>query len=161
MYGFLYGNITPVEVEMISEPQGHTKLGWIIEAGWKGLCPRCGKGHMFKAWLKISDRCEVCALDYGFAAPDDGPAFFSLCIVAFPLTFFIVWLQVAYSPPLWVHLVTSAPLMAIGCVLPLRPIKGWLVASQYVNRAHEAGTAQLWGRLNGRTVEKGKTAFDD
>eukprot|EP01035_Chromulina_nebulosa_P033142 gene33142-44362_t len=95
---------------------------------------------------------EVCGLDYGFAAPDDGPAFFSLCIVAFPLTFFIVWLQVAYNPPLWVHLVTSAPLMAIGCVLPLRPIKGWLVASQYVNKAHEAGTAQLWGLLNGRTL---------
>jgi hypothetical protein len=51
--------------------------------------------------------------------------------------------------------------MLAGCLLPLRPIKGWLVASQYVNKAHEAGTAQLWGQLNGRTVEKGGTAFDE
>jgi uncharacterized protein (DUF983 family) len=129
---------------------GNEKLNWIIKAGWKGLCPRCGKGHMFKSWLKVVDRCEVCHLDYRFAAPDDGPAFFSLCFVAFPLTFLIVWFQVAYSPPLWVHFITSVPLLVIGCLLPLRPIKGWLVASQYVNKAQEAGTAQLWAQLYGR-----------
>jgi hypothetical protein len=26
----------------------------------------------------------------------------------------------------------------------LRPIKGWLVASQYVNKAQESGTEHLW-----------------
>ncbi|MFD1960810.1 DUF983 domain-containing protein [Novosphingobium panipatense] len=45
---------------------------------------------MFRRWLKLQDHCPSCGLDYGFAAPDDGPAFFSLCIVAFPLTF-AVW----------------------------------------------------------------------
>lgn len=124
-------------------------LPWILKAGWKGLCPRCGKGHMFKSWLKIVDRCESCDLDYRFASPDDGPAFFSLCIVAMPLTFIVVWLEVAFSPPIWVHLLTSIPLMVIGCVLPLRPIKGWLVASQFVNRSQEAGTEALWAKLHG------------
>jgi uncharacterized protein (DUF983 family) len=122
------------------------KFNWIIKAGWLGLCPRCGKGHMFKSWLKMSDTCEVCGLNYRFAAPDDGPAF--------PLTFLIVWFQVAVDPPLWVHLVTSVPLMAFGCLLPLRPIKGWLIASQYVNRAQEAGTEHLWARLHGTDVER-------
>ena len=133
------------------------KLRWILEAGWKGLCPRCGKGCMFKSWLKISDRCQVCGLDYNFAAPDDGPAFFSLCVIAFPLTFLVVWMQVAYSPPWWVHLFTSLPLMALGTVLPLRPIKGWLVASQYVNKAQEAGTDALWARLHGQTDDGKQT----
>lgn len=126
------------------------KFGWIMKAGWKGLCPRCGKGKMFNGWLKIADKCEVCELNYRFAAPDDGPAFFSLCIVAFPLTFFVVWLQVAFSPPFWVHLLTSFPLLIFGCILPLRPIKGWLVASQYVNKAQEAGTEKLWAELHER-----------
>lgn len=137
------------------------KWRWILTSGAKGLCPRCGRGHMFRSWLKVVDRCAVCGLDYSFASPDDGPAFFSLCIVAFPLLFVVVWFQVAFSPPFWVHLLTSLPLMLVGCLVPLRPIKGWLVASQYVNKAHEAGTAQLWGQLNGRTVEKGGTAFDE
>ena len=105
---------------------------------------------MFKSWLKIVDRCEKCDLDYRFAAPDDGPAFFSLCIIALPLIFFVVWFEVAYSPPFWVHLITSVPFMAAGCLLPLRPIKGWLVVSQYVNRAQEAGTQGLWSKMHGR-----------
>jgi uncharacterized protein (DUF983 family) len=42
------------------------------------------------------------------------------------------------SPPFWVHLVTSLPLLLITTVLPLRPIKGWLVASQFFFKAREA-----------------------
>jgi uncharacterized protein (DUF983 family) len=127
---------------------GEDKFRWILKSGWRGLCPRCGKGSMFRSWLKLEDKCPECALDYRFAAPDDGPAFFSLCIVAFPLMFVVVWLQVKFEPPFWVHLVTSFPLMILGCVLPLRPLKGWLVAAQYVNKAQEAGTEALWKKLH-------------
>jgi len=78
--------------------------------------------------------------------------------VAFPLVFVIVWMQVQFDPPWWVHLLTSAPVMVLGCLLPLAPIKGWLVASQYVNRAQEAGTERAWSRLHGRD---GRSDFDD
>lgn len=154
MYGSDSG-VHPVEL------REEDKLAWIIKSGWKGLCPHCGKGHMFKSFLKIADRCEVCGLDYRFAAPDDGPAFFSLCIIAFPLTFFAVWLQVTFSPPFWVHLVTSFPLLALGCLLPLRPIKGWLVASQYVNRSQEAGTEKLWAQLHDREDDERRQGQPD
>jgi uncharacterized protein (DUF983 family) len=132
-----------------SELKGEVKFRWIIHCGWRGLCPRCGQGRMFKSWLKIVDRCAVCDLDYRFAAPDDGPAFFSLCIIALPLIAIVVWIQVAFEPPFWVHLVTSVPLMVAGTLAPLRPIKGWLVASQFVNRAQEAGTRERWSQLHG------------
>ncbi|WP_219892900.1 DUF983 domain-containing protein [Aquisediminimonas profunda] len=132
-----------------------------MKCGWKGLCPRCGEGHMFQSWLKIVSKCEKCGLDYRFAAPDDGPAFFSLCIVALPLIFFVVWLEVVFAPPFWVHLLTSVPFMVLGCLLPLRPIKGWLVASQYVNRAQEAGTGRLWAQLDGRSPDQWDNRFDD
>ncbi|MDR6708656.1 MULTISPECIES: DUF983 domain-containing protein [unclassified Novosphingobium] len=127
---------------------------WIFRCGMKGCCPKCGKASMFKRWLKLQDRCPNCGLNYNFAAPDDGPAFFSLCIVAFPLSFFVVWLQVAFDPPYWVHLVTSLPLMMLGCILPLPYIKGWLVASAYVNHAKEAGTERLWAELHARAEDK-------
>lgn len=113
---------------------------------------------MFASWLKVVPRCARCGLDYRFAAPDDGPAFFSLCIIALPLTALVVWLQVAFDPPAWVHLLTSVPLMVLGTLLPLRPIKGWLVASQYVNRAQEAGTRDLWSDLHGGAP--GSSDFD-
>lgn len=126
------------------------KFRWIVACGWKGRCPRCGKGKMFDGWLKLADKCDVCALDYSFANADDGPAFFALCITAFPLTFVAVWVQVAYDPPWWVHMLTSVPILGFGCIATLRPFKGWLVASQYVNKAVEAGTEGLWAKLNAR-----------
>lgn len=130
------------------------KTAWIIESGWKGLCPRCGQGKMFKSWLKISDRCEVCDLDYRFASPDDGPAFFSLTFVAFPLLFLVVWLQVALEIHPLLLAAIAVPLMGIGCILPLRPIKGWLVASQFMNRSVEAGTEKLWADMRDREDQK-------
>lgn len=133
---------------------------WIFHCGLKGLCPRCGQGRMFRKFLKLQDRCPVCGLNYNFAAPDDGPAFFSLCIVAFPLTFFVVWFQIKFEPPFWVHLITSIPLLGIGCVLPLQYIKGWLVASAYANNAQEAGTEKLWAELNAR-AEMRETGKDE
>lgn len=127
---------------------------WIFHCGIRGCCPKCGSASMFSRWLKLRTRCPYCGLDYNFAAPDDGPAFFSLCIVAFPLSFFVVWLQVTFDPPYWVHLLTSFPLLAVGCLLPLPYIKGWLVASAYVNRAQEAGTEKLWAKLNAKAEQE-------
>jgi uncharacterized protein (DUF983 family) len=141
--------MTPDEPTDKSTLTGDEKLRWILHSGWKGLCPRCGEGKMFRSWLRIADRCDHCGLDYRFAAPDDGPAFFSLCIIALPLTAIMVWIELAYSPPWWGHLLTSMPIMIGGTLLPLRPIKGWLVASQFVNRAQEAGTGGLWAKLHG------------
>jgi uncharacterized protein (DUF983 family) len=108
-----------------------------IETGIKGRCPRCGKGRLFNGFLTLAPRCEACGLDYSFADPADGPAFFAMTIMAFPAVGFALWLDSAYSPPFWVHFVTSLPLAVILCALPLRAIKGWLVCSQYFYKAEE------------------------
>ncbi|VFU09430.1 DUF983 domain-containing protein [Methylocella tundrae] len=108
-----------------------------IRTGVRGRCPRCGKGHLFQGFLKLRRECEICHLDYSFADPADGPAFFVICFFCVPAVFFAVWLDYAYAPPLWVHLVTSLPVLLISCILPLRPLKGWLVASQYFYKAEE------------------------
>lgn len=130
------------------ELEGSDRLRWVLETGLKGRCPRCANGRMFRGWLKLADRCEVCDLDYSYATPDDGPAFFALCFITFPLIFFTMWVELAFEPPFWVHILTSGPLMVGSCVLGLRPLKGWLVASQYVNKAQEAGTEYLFDELH-------------
>lgn len=130
------------------ELEGNDRLRWIGATGLKGRCPRCAQGNMFASWLKIADRCPACGLDYGYATPDDGPAFFALCFITFPLIFFVMWVELSFEPPFWVHILTSGPLMVASCVLSLRPLKGWLVASQYVNMAQEAGTEALFDELD-------------
>ena len=105
--------------------------------GLRGCCPRCGQGHLFDGFLTLAPRCEVCGLDYAFADPADGPAFFVICFGCVPSVAFGLWLEVAFQAPYWVHLVTTLPVMLATCIPPLRPLKAWLVASQYYYKAEE------------------------
>lgn len=107
------------------------------KTGIRGLCPRCGSKTMFDGFLALKKRCEACGLDYKFADPADGPAFFVICFMCVPALLFGVLIEVKYMAPYWVHLVTTVPLILLTCIPPLRPLKGWLVASQYVNKAEE------------------------
>ena len=112
-----------------------------VRTGVRGRCPRCGEGHLFDGFLKLRDECEVCGLSYDFADPADGPAFFVICFACVPAVVFALLLQVKAEPPFWVHLITTLPLIVATCVLPLRPLKGWLVCSQYFFKAREGRIA--------------------
>ena len=127
-----------------------------IETGALGRCPRCGEGHIFRGFLKVRERCEVCGLDYSFADPADGPAVFVQLFACVPGVIFIVMLEILARPGLWVHIAVGIPVLILTTVLPLRPIKGWLVAAQYVNKAQEAGTSQLWAKLHGDKAEESR-----
>jgi uncharacterized protein (DUF983 family) len=109
--------------------------------GLRGRCPRCGKGSLFSGFLKLAPRCEVCGLSYDFADPADGPAFFAMMIMSFPVLGFALWYDAAYQPSWWGHLLVSLPLLLLLCVAPLRPLKGWLVCSQYYYKAEEGRLA--------------------
>lgn len=106
--------------------------------GVRGLCPRCGKGPLFQGYLTLAPRCRACGLDYAFADPADGPAFFVMSLVSFPVVAFAGWLEIRFQPAFWVHLLTSFPMLILGCLALLRPLKGWLVCSQYFHKAQEA-----------------------
>jgi uncharacterized protein (DUF983 family) len=105
--------------------------------GILGKCPRCGQGHMFDGFLKIAKECDHCGLDFSFADPADGPAFFVICFACIPSLVMGLWIELAYQAPYWVHLVTTLPFLLLTCIPPLRPMKGWLIASQYYYKATE------------------------
>ena len=119
-----------------SHPQN--SAAWILSVAARSKCPRCGKGKLFDGFLKLARSCNVCGLDLSFADTADGPAFFAMMGMAVPVTAFGIWIELAYEPPLWVHAVTTLPVILILCILPLRFLKGAMVASQYVNKAEEA-----------------------
>jgi uncharacterized protein (DUF983 family) len=39
-------------------------------SGAAGRCPKCGEGHLFEGFLKVSPACEACGFD--LAAADEG-----------------------------------------------------------------------------------------
>ena len=109
--------------------------------GIRCRCPRCAKGKLFSGFLTLAPRCDVCGLDYDFADPADGPAFFAMSVMSFPVLGFALWYDSAYQPPWWGHLLVSLPMLLVLCVAPLRPIKGWLVCSQYFYKAEQGRLA--------------------
>lgn len=112
--------------------------------GTLGRCPRCQQGHLFNGVLALAPSCEVCGLDYSFADPADGPAFFAMTIASVPALGFALWLQLTYEPPIWVHVFTTLPVTIGACVALLRPLKGWLVCSQYFHKAEEGSIDFEW-----------------
>jgi uncharacterized protein (DUF983 family) len=51
---------------------------------WRGLfgrCPRCGEGRMFRAFLKVSDRCDICDEGQFDHRADDFPSYIVIVIL--------------------------------------------------------------------------------
>ena len=103
--------------------------------GLAGRCPRCGEGKLFDGFLKVQPRCSACGLDFSFADSADGPAVFIMLIAGFAVLGSALYVEIAYEPPIWVHMVVTMPLLVVGCLAIRRPLKGWLVSEQYVHKA--------------------------
>ncbi|TCD14117.1 DUF983 domain-containing protein [Oricola cellulosilytica] len=105
--------------------------------GPRARCPRCGEGSIFTGFLTLKKECPVCGLDLSFADTADGPAFFVMLVACVPVVAFAVWMEVSMDAPYWLNALLTVPLLVLFCILPLRPLKGWLVASQYYYGARE------------------------
>jgi len=114
-----------------------------IAIGLAGRCPQCGKGKLFRGFLTLRERCEVCDLDYSFAESGDGPAVFVIFFSGFVVVGAALIVEFLYQPPFWLHALLWGPLILITTLGPLRPLKGLLIALQYHHKAEE-------GRLHQR-----------
>ena len=108
-----------------------------VKAGLRGRCPRCGEGALIEGLLGVKPRCAVCGLDNSFADAGDGPAVFVILIIGFIVVGLALWLEVNYSPALWVHFLLWFPLTTVLSLTLLRALKGLMIALQYRNKAAE------------------------
>ena len=108
-----------------------------IPTGLRGLCPRCGQGHMFQGFLRFKPSCEVCGQDFTAFDSADGPAFFVMSIVGFVVVAIALWLEIAYEPPFWLHALIAVSLSVSRSLLLVRPLKGALAALQFYHKAEQ------------------------
>jgi uncharacterized protein (DUF983 family) len=94
-------------------------------------CPRCGRGRLFSGLLSVRQACEVCGLDLSTQDAGDGPAVFVILFLGLIVVGLAAWVELRFSPPIWVHLVLWTPLIIGGAILMLRPLKAGLIALQY------------------------------
>jgi uncharacterized protein (DUF983 family) len=108
-----------------------------LVTGLLGHCPRCAQGRLFRGFLALRPCCEHCGLDFSFADSADARAFFVMFIAGFIVAGSALAVEILYSPPYWVHALLWAPLILVTTLVPLRPIKGLMIALQYHHKAAE------------------------
>jgi uncharacterized protein (DUF983 family) len=109
----------------------------VVSTGIKGKCPRCGRGNLFDGYLTVAKSCRSCGLSFAFADAGDGAAWFVMLFACVVGVGSILGVEVAYSPPWWVHVLIAIPALIIAPMLMLRPMKGLMLCQQWKTGAEE------------------------
>ena len=99
--------------------------------GLRGRCPNCGRGRMFRAFLKVADRCDLCGEELHHHRADDFPAYLVIVIVGHLVIPLILHVEMAYQPAYWIHAVLWLPLTLTLALLLIQPVKGAVIALQW------------------------------
>ena len=102
-----------------------------MKRGFFGRCPSCGEGRMFRAFLKVADRCDACGEELHHQRADDFPAYLVIVIVGHLVVPLILHVEMVYEPAYWVHAVLWLPLTLALSLLLIQPIKGMVIAMQW------------------------------
>ncbi|MBS0271563.1 MAG: DUF983 domain-containing protein [Proteobacteria bacterium] len=105
--------------------------------GFFRLCPKCGEGRLFQAYLTPEQSCTCCHLNFTRLNADDGPAYITMGLVCLFIVPFFFVIQALYEPPFWLALLISLPLtlLAILGLLPL--VKGAFIGALWKSRGED------------------------
>ena len=123
-------------VEMTTDTASRS-LGKAVWNGLKLRCPHCGEGHLFRSYLKVADKCDVCGEELHHHRADDFPPYLSIVIVGHIIVGLMLHLEMTYEniAP-WVYVVTMVPAAVILPLIMLPSIKGAIVGLQWANRMY-------------------------
>ncbi|HTJ65558.1 MAG TPA: DUF983 domain-containing protein [Alphaproteobacteria bacterium] len=100
----------------------------VLLRGFRGLCPCCGRGRLFKSYLKQNEFCPVCNTDFSAIQADDGPGWFVMVLIGAIVVPVAIFLSLHEIMPDWA-VFTLLVVLAIGGVLLLLPrAKGIFIA---------------------------------
>lgn len=123
----------PVEMTTDTPKRSVGKAVW---NGMKLRCPHCGKGRLFRAYLKVADKCEACGEELFHHRADDFPPYLSIVLVGHVIVGLMLHLEMEYTiSPMW-YLATMVPIAVILPLITLPSIKGAVVGLQWANRMH-------------------------
>src|SRR6202171_50457 len=119
-----------------SAPAEKRNVWSAMKRGFRGRCPRCGEGKLFRAFLKVGNNCSACDLDFTPHRADDLPAYLVIVIVGHLVVPTVLWIETNYSPPVPLQLAIYLPFTLIASLLLLQPVKGAVVGMQWALRMH-------------------------
>lgn len=120
----------------INSNPGHRSIGQAMWNGAKLRCPNCGRGHLFRSYLKVADECDVCGEELFHHRADDMPPYIAIVIVGHIIVGLMLELELHATVEPWMYMVTMVPLAVILPLIMLPSIKGAIVGLQWANRMY-------------------------
>ena len=104
-----------------------------LRRGLGRRCPNCGKGALFKGYLKVEPTCAACGHENGAYRADDGPAYFTVLIVGHVVIvpFLILGAPLIMKTPPQVLIPVALAVLAAITLTALPIIKGAVVGLLY------------------------------
>lgn len=112
-----------------------------MQRGARNRCPQCGGKPLFKSYLKPHHACASCGLEFHHQRADDAPPYFVMLIVGHVIVPIVLTVEMAWRPPIWVHLAAWLPLALLLALTLLPIIKGSLIGLQWAKHMHGFGQA--------------------
>lgn len=114
----------------------------IMQASMRGIrqkCPSCGEGHLFDAFVKVTDKCESCDEELHHHRADDLPAYLVIAIVGKIVVAGFITIAMNYDWSTWQHLALWGPITILLSLYFLPRVKGAIVGVQWALKMHGFG----------------------
>lgn len=99
-------------------------------------CPQCGKGSLFKGYVRTRDACPSCGLDLSGHRADDAPPYLTIIIVGHVMIPLALAVKQVFDPPLTLQFAIWMPAMIAASWALLPASKGAMIGLQWANRMH-------------------------
>jgi uncharacterized protein (DUF983 family) len=109
-----------------------------IVLGLKCRCPSCGKGRLYDGLLSVRENCGECGFDLENEDSGDGPVSFLIFFIGALVVIMAFVVDAKFAPPLWLHAIIWAPVIAGMTISMLRPAKSLMIALQFHHRATQS-----------------------
>jgi uncharacterized protein (DUF983 family) len=103
------------------------RLSVALRRGFSCHCPNCGKGKLYKSYLKLVDHCVECGEPLGHIRADDLPAYFTIFIVGHVVVGLMLT-AIQYGISSWVGIPSSILLTVVMTLWLLPKVKGVVAA---------------------------------
>jgi uncharacterized protein (DUF983 family) len=110
-----------------------------MKRGLLGRCPHCGKGKLFRAFVKPVDKCEICGEELHHHRADDLPAYLVIVVVGHIVLGGFMAAEVTSTLSTWQHALIWVPLTIVLAVALLQPVKGAVIGLQWALYMHGFG----------------------
>lgn len=114
-----------------------------LKRGFLCRCPHCGEGMLFKSYLKLVDKCDVCGEQLGHIRADDLPAYLTIAVVGHVVVGLMLT-AIQMGVPNWLGILVSMAL-TVGMSLWLLPHMKGVVAAQLWRLKIPKGSVEAQG----------------